>query len=213
MKTVIASLKGGSGKSTLAFNLGVWLAASSHVSIYDLDPQATLSDVLDIRTEEEYEPQLQAVPVTAGTITRTVNAAAKKEGEVLMDVSVSEPDLFDKALKLADRIVVPVPPSQADVWSLQRFLERVKKVAKNTEILVFINRGDTHRSVRETDETADVLAELPGIKLLQPRLSQRTAFRRAFSEGLAVYELEPRGKAASEFVDLAKTLYPSISIK
>ena len=211
MKTVIASLKGGSGKSTLAFNLGVWLAASGDVSIYDLDPQATLSDVLDIRAEEQYEPTLEAVSVTHATLTRNANSAAKKQGEVLMDVSVSEPDYFDKALKLADRIVVPVPPSQADVWSLQRFLERVKKVSKNTQILVFINRGDTHRSVRETDETAAVLAELPGIELLGPRLSQRTAFRRAFSEGLAVYELEPRGKAAGEFLDLAKALYPQLS--
>ncbi|MGV6853486.1 MAG: nucleotide-binding protein [bacterium] len=208
MKTVIASLKGGSGKSTLSFNLGVWLASSNTIAIYDLDPQATLSDVLEIREEDGYEPEIQAIPVTNATFTRSVNTQNKKVDEILMDVSVSEPHLFDKALKIADRVVVPVPPSQADVWSLQRFLDRIAKLAKGKEILVFINRGDTHRAVRETAETAEALAQLSGIQLLEPRLSQRTAFRRAFSEGLAVYELEPRGKAAEEFLALAEVLYP-----
>jgi len=57
MITVVGNLKGGTGKSTVTFNLAVWLALNDHeVEIYDLDPQATLSDVGDIREEDEYEP-------------------------------------------------------------------------------------------------------------------------------------------------------------
>ena len=50
MITVIGSLKGGSGKSTVTFNLAVWLAmAEVSVLVIDADPQATLSDVAEVR--------------------------------------------------------------------------------------------------------------------------------------------------------------------
>jgi len=57
--TVIANLKGGSGKSTVTFNLGLWLLNQhQEVVVYDLDPQGTLTDLAEIRAEEEYEPAL-----------------------------------------------------------------------------------------------------------------------------------------------------------
>ena len=52
MITIVGSLKGGSGKSTLTFNLGVWLSmAGVKVQLIDADPQATLTDVIDVRKE------------------------------------------------------------------------------------------------------------------------------------------------------------------
>ena len=60
MITVVGNLKGGSGKSTVACNLAVWMAHSGqNVVAFDLDPQATLSDVNEVRNEEETEPALR----------------------------------------------------------------------------------------------------------------------------------------------------------
>ena len=112
---------------------------------------------------------------------------------------------------MADRILIPVTPSQADIWSTQRFLNIINEALKadhRPEVIAFINRGDTHISVRESDEAAEALASLPGVSVLKARLAQRTVFRRSFSEGLGVFELEPAGKAAHEFHRLAKLLYP-----
>ena len=53
-------------------------------------------------------------------------------------------------------------------------------------------------------------SSLPGIRFIKPRLSQRTVFRRSFSEGLAVFELESKGKAAREFLALAAVLYANL---
>ena len=52
---------------------------------------------------------------------------------------------------------------------------------------------------------------MPNLQLLQVRLAQRTAFRRSFSEGLGVFELESSGKAAEEFGQLMSLLYPKIA--
>ncbi len=208
MVTIIGSLKGGSGKSTVTFNLGVWLAmADVKVLVIDADPQATLSDVIDVRREEGFDPVLRVADKSA----LTKEKIAKAE-ETLIDVGTSDMEALHQALQLCDRVLVPVPPSQADIWSTQRFIHMVKSAlgSRKVDLFGFINRGDTHHAVRETNEAAAALVSLPGIKFIKPRLSQRTVFRRSFSEGLAVFELEPRGKGAQEFYSLAAALYPKL---
>jgi chromosome partitioning protein len=209
MITVIGSLKGGSGKSTLTFNLAVWLGmADIDVKVIDADPQATLTDVAEVRAEEKYQPKVTVQGPNA------LNGAKLRNGqEVLIDVGTADMEAMKKALALADRIVVPVPPSQADIWSTQRFIQFVNSSVKRDkppEILGFINRGDTHRAVRESDEAAAALVTLPGLKFVRPRLAQRTVYRRSFSEGLAVFELEPKGKGAWEVTSLIAALYPKL---
>ncbi|MGD9169107.1 MAG: AAA family ATPase [Candidatus Thiodiazotropha sp.] len=206
MITVIGSLKGGSGKSTVTFNLAVWLEmAEAEVLVIDADPQATLSDVAEVRTEEGFEPYLNIKNATA--LSRKKLAGYD---EVLIDVGTSDIESMKLALALADRVVVPVPPSQADIWSTQRFINFLDEVVggDRPELLTFINRADTHHAIRESDEAAAALVSLPDVDFIKYRLCQRTVFRRSFSEGLAVYELDPRGKGSKEFYALTAALYP-----
>ena len=206
MITVVGSLKGGSGKSTVTFNLAVWLTmADVDVQVIDLDPQATLTDVSEVRDEERYKPVVKVNGVSSVT-----EKSLKKAEETLIDVGTAGMEAMKKAISLADRILVPVPPSQADIWSTQRFIRFVEanRTNSSSEMIAFINRGDTHHAVRESDEAAAALVALPGIKFIKQRLAQRTMYRRSFSEGLAVFELEPRGKGAKELTALCAALYP-----
>ena len=119
MITVIGSLKGGSGKSTVTFNLAVWLAmAECEVAVIDADPQATLSDVLDVRREEGYRPMVERLDVNR----LQDRGGLAQYDEVLIDVGTASMDNLKSAISIADRLIVPVPPSQADIWSTQRFL-------------------------------------------------------------------------------------------
>jgi len=208
MITVVGSLKGGSGKSTVTFNLAVWLAmADADVQVIDLDPQATLRDVAEVRDEEGYRPR---IPVKGKK--QLDGEGLNGADEVLIDIGTADIEMMKRAIRLADRILVPVPPSQADIWSTQRFIQFVNSTTNGNapEIIGFINRGDTHHAVRETDEAAAALVSLPGMKFIKPRLSQRTIFRRSFSEGLAVFELNPRGKGSKELNALCAKLYPEV---
>ena len=207
MITVIGNLKGGTGKSTVAFNLAIWLKIQrGSVTLFDLDPQKTLSDVVDIREEEGYDPDLEIFDDASA-----LKAWRNKKSEVIVDVGTADFEAMKHAIKLADRIVVPVPPSQADIWSTQRFIKIIRDECGGTdkmpELLGFINRADTHRGVRETDEAEEALDYLKSIQHINLRLYQRTAYRRSFSEGLAVFEMQPTSKASKEILELSKYLY------
>ncbi len=206
MLTVVGNLKGGTGKSTVAFNLAVWLAHDDiGVRAFDLDPQATLIDVCQVRKEEGYEP-LFSVNSDVGKLEKLINKK-KTTQPLIADVSVGNMPDMHRAMQLADRVLIPVQPSQADIWSTQRFLKIVKEHAREgVQVLGFINRADTHVGVRETDEAEEALNLLRGIEALDVRLYQRTAYRRSFSEGLAVFELDPMGKASREMKRLAQLL-------
>lgn len=209
MITVIANLKGGSGKSTVVFNLAMWLQSKAQpVVTYDLDPQSTLSDVGEVRREEGYIPPLQ-VYSAEGVLQDQLKY---HPGEVLVDVGAANMEGMKAALSVAHTVLIPVPPSQPDVWATQKFLKIVEEVIVEAEsrpaITAFVNRADTHRAVRESDETEEALHMLPGIEVIPTRLCQRTIYRRSLSEGLGVFELSRSSKAAKEFEEFAGVLYP-----
>lgn len=211
MITVVGNLKGGCGKSTVTFNLAVWLAGRQvEVAAFDLDPQATLSEAAEVRAEMEKEPTL--------CIYRPDHDPAKLikqhlNGEILIDVGAANSWAMRLALQMAQRVLVPVTPSQADVWATQRFLRTIDEtfagLPNRPEVLMFLNRADTHPGLSETRETEEALATLVGGRVLPCRLCQRTAFRRSFSEGLAVFEMPGNSKAAEEVNQLAALLYPN----
>jgi len=209
MITLIANYKGGSGKSTLAFNFSIWLKAKDeNVKVVDLDPQKTLSDVCNIRLEDEVEPVINV----ESNINDLASYALDNTLNVLVDVGVSDMESMKKAIVLADKIVIPVPPSQPDVWATHRFIKIINEIRGDPKplIMAFINRADTHKDVRESDEAEEALRTISSIKVLTQRLCQRTIFRRTLSEGMAVFELDKNSKGAAEFEQLSQAVFNSL---
>lgn len=212
MITVVANLKGGSGKSTVVFNLGLWLQMKGQpVVVYDLDPQQTLLDVAEVRREEGYTPPLQVYPPRESLQDDLKYHPDKVH--VLVDVGAANLDAMKKAIQSSGQVIIPVPPSQPDVWATQRFLDIVDDATNGNypKMSAFVNRADTHRAVRESDDTEEVLKLLPNIELIPKRLFQRTIFRRSLSEGMAVFEMSKRSKAADEFNEFASFIFPEIA--
>lgn len=201
MITVVGNLKGGTGKSTVTFNLALWLASAGRgVVLCDLDPQNTLRDAIDVRVELGHSPTVSVF----GALPKNSDV------EVIVDIGLSDMAAAKGALSRANRVLIPVTPSQADVWATQQFLNIIEESTlgrPKPTVVAFLNRADTHPASSENDETQEVLRTIPGLGVLHQYLSQRMAFRRSFSEGLGVFELEPQGKAAIELNALAETLF------
>ena len=205
MITVIGNMKGGTGKSTFAFNFAVWLAhQNKSLTLFDLDPQQTFSDVVDVRAEEGYQPVLSKT-LSQNSIDKIENRSTE---HTVIDVSMSDQLAMKRAIQICDQIIIPVAPSQADIWSTQRFIKLIKNErAELPSVFGLVNRADTHPLVVETKETEEAMDYLSIIERIPIRLYNRTAYRRSFSEGLAVFEMEPNGKASKEFVKVVKSLF------
>lgn len=203
---VVGNLKGGSGKSTVVFNLAVWLAASGRaVRLVDLDPQKTLTDLVAVRREIESEPMLE-LPVD-----RLDRLAADAAAWTLVDVGAADMAGMLEAIGRADTVVVPVMPGQADIWATQRYLRTIdRERPDHCAIRLFVNRADPGDAARETREAVVALEAMAGllgaVSVLPTRLGRRIAFCRSLSEGAAVFELEPKSKAAEEFQALARMI-------
>jgi chromosome partitioning protein len=210
MITVVGNLKGGSGKSMIAFNLAVWLASQKReVKLLDLDPQKTLTDLLEVRAEESHTPALtlldEATPLAS---------LATMAGEVIVDVGAANLAGMYAVIQLAQRVLIPVVPGQADVWSTQRFLRLIAPYRRaDGEVLMVLNRTDALGGSKETREAAAALAMLKAARLLPARLGQRVWFCRSLSEGQAVFEMAANERASEEFLGLTKLLYPKIRAK
>lgn len=211
MITIVANLKGGSGKSTVAFNLALWLKSrGEEVAAYDLDPQRTLSDVARVRRDDGIMP---ALDINVPDDVDVKLAISNHTGHVLVDVGAANLDAMKAAISIADRVIVPVQPSQPDVWATQRFLKIIKDACNDEndpELIAFINRADTHHAVRESDEAEQALTMLEKFRIIPDRLCQRTDFRRTLSEGLSIFELSGKSKGAEEFERFACALYPNL---
>ncbi len=204
MLTLFANFKGGTGKSTVVFNMAMWrMEQGKKVTVCDLDPQRTVSDVAEIREEDGVEPVLKVV--------HELPAKKDAKGDWLIDVGTSDMAALRGAIRVCDKIVIPVTPSQADIWATQHFLDIVTKERGKDlpPIVAFVNRADPHPRSRENAESIEALETLSMIKTLPEKMVQRLAFRRSFSEGLAVFEQEPSGKAAQELDALARKIYGS----
>jgi chromosome partitioning protein len=207
MITVIGNLKGGSGKSTVAFNLAIWRAMQNKpVRLLDLDPQRTLTDLVSVRTEESYVPALDLLSPDSDLAQLRREAA-----DVLIDVGASSFERMLEAIRNADAVLVPVVPGQADVWSTQRYLKIVQGERRpECRVMLFLNRTDALGGSKETREASVALNVLmnmlDGVSVLPGRLGQRISFCRSLSEGLAVFELDPKSKATQEFFDLADAI-------
>ncbi|MER2605620.1 MAG: AAA family ATPase [Siculibacillus sp.] len=202
---VVGNLKGGSGKSTVVFNLAVWLASQGRVvRLIDLDPQKTLTDLVAVRSEIGFEPDLPA------PVDRLDALAPAAEGEwTLVDVGAADMPGMLAAIGRADLVLVPVMPGQADIWATQRYLKTIdRERPDHCAIRLFVNRADPSDQGRETREAVVALEAIAGmlasVSVLPVRLGRRVAFCRSLSEGAAVFELEQKSKASEEFGALAR---------
>lgn len=118
---LIANPKGGVGKSTVATNLAGYFAARGHRTMLgDLDRQQSALAWLALRDErlpriESWEVDRDAIARPPKGVTHVVlDAPAGIHGHQLKD-----------ALRVADRVVVPLQPSIFDIYATQRFLAKL----------------------------------------------------------------------------------------
>jgi chromosome partitioning protein len=111
---------------------------------------------------------------------------------VVIDVGGRDTTTQRAALTTANIVLLPTPPRGPDVWTLDKvaaLIEEVRAVNPTLRAWAFLNRADPIG--RDNDDAARIIAETPGIELIEARLGNRKAFPAAHTQGLAVTEMTP----------------------
>ncbi|MEO1000210.1 MAG: ParA family protein [Pseudomonadota bacterium] len=184
----LAQQKGGAGKSTVIAQLAHAFAARG-VALIDLDPQASLTRWAEARGGVTL---VKSKDWRAGTDMRE---AARGHGVVLVDCPGNADTLLRAAIRESDLVILPVQPSPPDLWASAPVLEMAAR--EKTPAAVLLNRVPPR-----VPELPEGFPPAPAT-LLTARFGNRIAFSRAFGEGRAAAEIDPRGKAATEAAALA----------
>ena len=118
---LIANPKGGSGKTTLATNLAGYLAKQGQrVVMLDLDQQKSSLDWLSLRAHEL--PTISGI----GSEQEISKGDMEKIDWLVLDSPAGiEGKSLARALKLANKVIVPVQPSVFDMVATRDFINRL----------------------------------------------------------------------------------------
>src|SRR3981189_41909 len=132
-RIVVLNPKGGSGKTTIAINLASYLASRGHTPVLmDFDPQGST-----LRWVRKRKPAQAPIHVIAAfeKDTRTTRAFQLRVPDVATHVVVDTPAALDSRqladmTRDADKIIVPVLPSDIDIHACSRCIRDLLLVAK-----------------------------------------------------------------------------------
>jgi len=203
MIILVGGFKGGSGKSTAAVNLAVWLAHEGIKSVLiDADKQRTSSKWSARRNEaREANPSIPRVICMEQTqdVYNAARDAEEQYGVVLIDAGGRDNAQLRKAALAADRMYVPVLPSQFDIESLEELsgvVEEVRQLNPSLQAKLFLSRAAAGRASDEIADAKEVLSDFPGFTLSDTMIGDRKVFRQAALAGKGVVEMNnPQAKA------------------
>lgn len=118
---VVANPKGGVGKSTFSTNLaGYFTYQGYNVMLGDIDVQQSSRAWLDIRPPSL--PPIRSWEINEGNIAKP----PKGTTHMVLDTPAGlNGARLDAALKIADKVVVPLQPSVFDIMATQAFLQKL----------------------------------------------------------------------------------------
>ena len=200
----VAQQKGGAGKTTLTAHLAVaYTAAKKKVAVVDIDPQQSLTMWFRLREERfgDAGAGLLVSQINGWRVRNEVERLAREHEVVLIDSPPHAETEAKIAVRSAGLVVIPVQPSPMDVWATRPTLELAS--AEETPVLLVLNRVPPRAKLNE-----EMLAEVKGFgaQIAKAQIGNRVVFASALSEGRAVGEVQPSGKAAKEIAGLAKEI-------
>ena len=182
---VVANPKGGVGKSTIATNIAGYFASKGHkVMLGDADRQQSSRLWLSLRPPA-------AAPIASWDISpEHIAKAPKGTTHVVLDTAAgTHGKLLEEALRIADKVVVPLQPSVFDIFATRSFLDEVAKLRKITHAKVGIIGTRVDSRTIAADKLQEFVASLglPVLGYLRPTQN----YIHLAARGLTLFDVAP----------------------
>lgn len=198
--------KGGAGKTTIAINLAI--ACAKHgfdVLFVDADPSQNATFFFSIRGENEgIENEKITCISKTGDIKKDVLSMSNKYDVTIIDTGGRDSHEARTSMLIADFVIMPISPSQFDIWSLEKMF-RIYREAKDFNVkldcFVLRSRVSPNPVIKEGAELTEFLKDEldKDIVMFESIIFDRIAYRKVVKDGRSVYELDASDKAKIDF--------------
>lgn len=204
MIITVGSTKGGVGKSTTAINLAVEAAKDKkRVLLVDTDPQKT---AISFRNERPTN-DIKVIALVTSTIHEDISAYLPAFDIIIIDAGGRDNSVFRSALAACELFLLPVLPSQADIWGMDDTVKAFKEIQPFNKMTGVILLNQVQQNTKVSSGAMEALEEYKSfLPLLPQQLHLRVAYKESLSTGQGVSEFDPRGGAAEEMGELYRAL-------
>jgi chromosome partitioning protein len=211
MILLIGAEKGGTGKTTLAVNLATLRAARGReVLLLDADPQRSMSFWAATREVENPDCCITCLQKT-GDLRTSVRNLESKFDDLVIDTGGRDSEELRSALLVSHLLLIPIKPSQYDLWSLAKMfvlVDDARTFNPHLSALAVINLVSPHPGVCEVEEAREFIDEQKRLSVAKSVVRDRIAFRRSTRMGMAVNEMKAADiKAISEIESLYQEVF------
>lgn len=197
----VINQKGGVGKTTLSISLAAALAGRKlRVLLVDADPQGSALDWIAVRREGA---PFAAVGMPKAILHVEIPKIIKDYDAVVIDGPPRIYEVARSAVMASDAVLIPVLPSQFDVWAAEetvKLLEQCATYKPGLKAAFVINRKIANTAIGR--DVAKALKQYPQ-PVLQSVICQRVAFAES-AQGRTVLELDADSAASKEIQALAR---------
>lgn len=202
----IAQQKGGAGKTTLAAHLSVaWREMGYRIAVLDLDPQASLTQWMKLRSERQPDENVLSFAQVQGKALATqINRFQSEHELIVIDSPPHVESDARHAMRVADLVVVPMQPSPLDLWATQATLKLAQE--EGVPVKMVLNR------VNQNSRLSRAMEEEMG-SISPNKFGNRVLFAGSLMTGCGVTELAPYSQAGEEVSALAGEIIEYLDIK
>ncbi len=197
----VINQKGGVGKTTLAISLAAAFAIRKlRVLLVDADPQGSALDWVAVRGENA---PFAAVGIPKPILHLELHKLAKDYDLMVIDGPPRIYEVARSAVMASDAVLIPVLPSQFDVWAAEetvKLLEQCATYKQSLKAAFVINRKIANTAIGR--DVTKALKQYP-LPVLTASVCQRVAFAES-ARGRTVLEIDPDSSASKEIQALAK---------
>jgi len=215
----IVGNKGGIGKTTLAYNFLYWLTQQDISAILiDCDnDQYSSADFALERKEAGIKPELVVKNMPTKDLRKNIVKLGKKYEVIIIEFGKANEDIeevdrnsaLELAIKLADKVVMPIQPSPVDVKTIEKVEAKLPLKARDVETVLVPNR------IKSKDQLNALLRIQPDLEYFEfskSFIKDRVCYQDSLGdEGRSVLEIKAKSKsekeAKKEFRQLCKEIF------